>query len=384
MMQRRSPFSPKLSWLPRIRAWPVLCLGLGLASWTADARDVAGLYHVELPALEQSRASRERLTQAALRELLQRLTGRAGAAGENPVVEAAATQASSLVQAFGFREPSPEERAASGAQFVLQLDFDPGALQRLLKEAGLPVWGRERPETLLWLVLPAEPAMAEAPSSETAPADIVTAPHPGFLSPGDAPVLERQLQLAAQRRGLPLALPKDEPAERETLSLDALRMPVAESVEAVSLAYSADVLLAGELSRAGGGWTGRMHLLRGAELESWDVQAASESAALERILDGLGERLARRYALRQDAKAGALALRIGNVRNLADYAQLLRYLQSLSLVKRVAVREVRGYELRVELTTSADAAALSQLLALGQHLQVVTGAQDGLNYQWQP
>lgn len=333
-----------------------------LPSWSAE---LVQPYRVERTVTDQNPETRNRAARGALRELLQRLSGQVMSA-DHPSLGRAAN----LVQSFGFREPTPEERVLDTGLYVLQLDFEPKAVTRLLTEAGLPQWGRERPRTLFWLTQagPDKPVEFVGESGET--------------------LLLARLRRDAQRRGLPLVLPKNDAVDLAALSPAELEPLATERIMAASARYEADAILVGTVVPGPSGWNGRFSLIQGEAPLSWETHGPGVEAVLAQALDGLGERLAQQYAVAAGGSdGGPIVLRVSNVQTLSDYGQLLRYLQSLSLVRQVAVTGVEGSVLELSVGVQGDATALRQLLGLGAKLQPVLGTADEggvLQYQWVP
>lgn len=350
----------------------------------AFAAELTQPYRVERPVADQNPETRNRIAREGLRELLQRLSGHKP---DDAAVAGILGRAPNMVQSFGFREPTAEERALGAGLYVLQLDFEPNAVNRALRDAGLPQWGRERPRTMLWL---AEPAAGEQA--------------PGFLGESGDTLKLAHLRLAADRRGLPLILPRNDETDVAALSVSDIEPVMPEKVVAASQRYGADAILVGTLSQTNGAWTGHLALMQEPEPLVWDVSGASEDAVLAAALDGLGERLAEKYAVSaaQNASSGPIPLDVGNVRSVNDYGQVLRYLQSLSQVQQVAVLGVDGTVLHLRVTAVGDAESLRQLFALGSKLQPsnapanavlptgdastppVAPVPSGLDYQWVP
>jgi hypothetical protein len=163
---------------PLAAARPLACAAvvlLGLVGSVARAVPVPGLYEGTVPgvATESERAA---LANAALRQVVVRVTGRAGAAAD-PALAALYAGASRYVQTV---------RAVAGGQVAI--GFDAAAVDAALVRAGLPLWSRDRPVTLAVLVV-------ERPGQPPVLADLVDADE------------RRAVERAALLRGVPLAWP---------------------------------------------------------------------------------------------------------------------------------------------------------------------------------
>jgi len=84
--------------------------------------------------------------------------------------------------------------------------------------------------------------------------------------------------------------------------------------------------------------------------------------------------LAARYAPASTRSSSSLSLRIGGMDDLADYAGLLEYLRSLSLVRDVEVESLDGAVVRLRMVVRGDRELLGRIAALDGRLQPVAAA----------
>jgi hypothetical protein len=290
-----------------------------LLAWSAQAATVNNLYEASVP-IERGR---DAALQEALRTVLVRASGRRDAPNQ---LGAALTN------------PRQYMRFESTAAGTLTAGFDSGSVDKLLADAGLPIWGRERPSALIWL------RINEADGTSRWVTDV--------------PSLERDLVVrTAQARGLPIVWPRGE-AEEQSLA--------AASTDAASLLqmatrYGANAVLLGQARRDGlGGLRVRWTLASG-------DGAADAEGGLEEGVHLAADTFARAYA----ASGGALAdvrLEVSGVSDLNAYAETLNYLEGLTLVRAVAVEEVAGDVMRFKLTVRGNAQTLTRAIALGNRL----------------
>jgi hypothetical protein len=135
----------------------------------------------------------------ALGEVLIRVTGQR-AAPELPAFADLLAAAPSLVQQFRyeFQDRVDEVTGRPRRELQLSVRFDPRAVQRAAIERGVPVWGSERPATLVWLAW--DDGRERGLMDESAPSNI-------------DPALVR----ASTRRGLPLVTPLMDLEDRSAL-----------------------------------------------------------------------------------------------------------------------------------------------------------------------
>src|SRR3569832_1673191 len=122
-------------------------LALLVAPRLLPAVEGTGLYEAEAPVMDQRAAARGDAARAALAEVLAKVTGDAGAA-RRPPFQPLLQQAEQWLQRYQYRATPGEPTAQS-----LVASFDREAVNQRIYEAGLPVWGSNRPQILLWLAV---------------------------------------------------------------------------------------------------------------------------------------------------------------------------------------------------------------------------------------
>ncbi|HHJ15400.1 MAG TPA: DUF2066 domain-containing protein [Gammaproteobacteria bacterium] len=326
-----------------------LILGLLLATG-AHAVRMDNLFQIEVDAAGRDRVARDAALQQALREVLVRVTGSAETVAD-PAAQALLKKPGRFVEQYRFR--SRPGHAGRPVQLRLWVQFDGVSLAREIRHAGLPYWGRERPDVLVWLAVDDRGQrflVSESTENEAAKA---------------------LLQAAAQR-GLPLTLPLMDLEDQRAVSFTDVWGGFTGSVRAASERYRPQVILLGRLerSRRGADWRAEWTLLGADDSRSWRTHADSLAAAVTQGMAGTGEVLASQYAV-VSADASLRALVVEDVRGLADYARVMRYLAALAPVETVQVKRVSGSEVEFDLQLSADARSLRQVIALGKLLQAV-------------
>ena len=117
-------------------------------------------------------------------------------------------------------------------------------------------------------------------------------------------------------------------------------------------------------------------------------QTAQGHGSLQDGINLAADTLAARYAPASSRGTSTLVLRVDGMDGLGAYAGLLDYLDSLSLVRDVAVEALEGGVLRLRLTMRGDRELLGRIAALdGRLLPAVQNAgtaAPGADFQFQP
>lgn len=340
------------------------------------AAEVQGLYQASVPvASRDDERVRQQAFTTAMRQVIVKLSGRTDAL-EQPDIRRALGSAQNYVEAWAYRAMpvavAPGEAGADAPGIALEVVFFESQLQELLDSAGIALWPRNRPDTLLWVV---EQDVNGRRS----------------LLAADSPVHAR-LQALAAERAMPLIVPILDLQDRLALRPDILWELDPAAIQGASSRYGTDSVL----------------VLRIMQLVSGDVIARAEHhlRGLVRELDALEQPLDPFLAGSIDLTARELAsnygvfvsaqqnfdtrvmLAVAGVDSAAAYAAVLRYLENLAVVKDIQPVQVDGGDLLLDVSTGGQLRQLIETLALDRRLQALQEpVRDGqifrLDYRWQ-
>ena len=263
---------------------------LSFFSLASHAEILTNLYQVREPVSSQSPEERTQATQKALETLVLRLTGDAKAA-QSPGLAEVRKDPQQIISQYGYDAGPPQS---------LQVDFDPVSTDRALRQAGLSLWGSNRPSILSWWL---------SDSAE------------GSTLVGDAQASAADLRRAAQHRGLPLRLPLGDLDEQIVATAANLEATDPAPLREVSDRYNADALLAVHAKEeTPGQWQAKWRLWLGDQREQGSAQGADQAALADAVLLAVSERLAPRFV----AKPGTSSEQLLQVQgmNLERYAAL--------------------------------------------------------------
>jgi len=322
-------------------------LGLLLASGPLHAALLNDLFQSEVDAAGRDAAARDAALQQALRDVLVRVTGSARSVGQAPARQLLA-QPGRFVEQYRFQEaPAP----AGGEQLRLWVQFDGVALARELRAAGLPYWGSERPDVLLWLAVDDRGRrylVSEGAESEGAYA----------------------VTRAARLHGLPVTLPLMDLEDQRAVQFTDVWGGFLGALEPASQRYRPQVILVGKLDRsgAGGSWRSGWNLLVAGTNQNWTGHADDMDSAVRQGIAQATEWLADQYAM-GDSRSSVRALVVEGIGGIEDYARVYRYLASLTPVDQVQVVRASEGEVQFDVTLNAQERSLLQVITLGRVLQ---------------
>ena len=319
-------------------------LALVIATPGALARDLSNLYSAEVEVTDRSPGELARGARAALAAVLVKLTGdRRAAAREG--VDALLGQASKLMFKYAYA-PHPE-----GPGLLLEAEFDEPALVAELNALGIPLWGRQRPDTVAFIII-----------DEAGQRSVLGGDEPGRRA-------EALLTRAAQR-GIPLLLPLMDIEETRHLAHAGDWNGIATTALALATRYGTTGVLVGYLRESAPGlWESNWRMQVGADASNWHDQGGIAALMLEGAADRLADTLASRYA---DpgllGSAESFAIDIEGLGSAADYARVVTYLDGLDAVTGLFVRSVEADRVHIEISARGGRAGLAQTIAFGRVL----------------
>ncbi|WP_331351533.1 DUF2066 domain-containing protein [Cellvibrio sp. UBA7671] len=376
----------------------VSSLIVALAS-AASAGQKVDIYRADTLVKTQSENERNAAARATFGEVVVRVSGQRSAL-DHPAIKAAQPGAQNYL--FGFTYKSSSEKiTADGKTFPavgLQLNYEPQAIEKLLRDSQLPLWPATRPKVLVWLV-------AKDPTGLRLVPDIADL---------------QAMQLQAQYRGLPLSFPKMDLEDSLSLTADDLWALDIEKIKTASLRYRADAILIGRYTPYSlgpippavvvdplaaetpseaiavsslasssaassvvvdgmtdvasapviqGPWLGDWQLLHASNDQSFVDETPEVKGLFVSAIDHAADYFANQYAIMPTNQGPqTIVLRIGNITSFGEFKQAQAYLDELAMVQRMEVVKVNAEGILVRLTTEGDVKLLMSTLALGRRL----------------
>ena len=325
---------------------------LAVVSWIgvaakADAATVAHLFEATVPLADRSEAGQAAALQEAMRQVLVRVTGQRSA-GYEPALTPLIDDARRYVQQF---------RVIGSNQFFV--GFDGARLERSIAATGQPIWGQQRPATLVWLA-----------TDEGGRRSIVEAQSDSEL--------KRVVERSATLRGVPLVWPGSASGQ----SFANIWNGSLESLRATAAEHEADAVLVGRASRSSGGWQVRWTLLYGEETSEW-------RGSIDEGVHGAADKFAGVFAAGGGQSDTAVVISVSGIADLSAYAQVTSYLESLTLIRALSVDELAGDTVVYRAQVRGDATRLARAIELGSRLAATQDGGDptlsaSLSYRYRP
>lgn len=324
----------------------------------AQAEVPPGLYEVQLPVAGQTPDDFKAAAREGLARVLTRLSGVSDWSGY-PAVTALLAHSERFVAQFSYETlPPPVDGTLPQAPFQLELQFNPAAMDRLVRQSGLPVWPVNRPPVLVWWVL------QDGTTDYGSPVRRITREQD--------PAWFAAMEAAARDRGVPLQWPLNDLDDRIALEADALWQLDETAIREASARYGSTWVVAGRFARdSDGRWLGNWVLLGEGFPQLIEVQADTEATAVATLMALVADALAQRYAVVAQADTGnSVGVVIEGVERFADHMASRRLLESLAAVAAVQPQAIDGDRVYYRLDLRGDRAALEDELALRREVEL--------------
>lgn len=344
---------------------------------SANATTLTNLYEVSIPVFSQSNQERKKATAKAFEELLIRVTGKRDVLGLASS-QALLSNSRSFVRSFRYEVLPPPEVfepieakdlvlpdtdqvlvTAENAEQVeeelptqqIVVSFDEKAVKNSLWKNKLPVWGKTRPSTLLWLAIQYHEQRKMLDASESTEILALLKQH-------------------AEKRGVPIIYPSLDSTDQARVNVTDVWGEFKNPVNDASSRYQADAIISANLMLDQAGvWQTRWNLYQAGDESSWKLSAPHLNVIIFESIDRLANSLAERYAQVSSGEDDSrFLIHIRDVSNLSDYEKINRYLSSLSVVKHAELAQIQNDELVYELELRSNPKALKQAIALGKTL----------------
>jgi len=325
---------------------------LALSSFTHSyAAIVEGLYESEVIVPNQGRKARSQAMSTALAEVFSKVSGKPDAMNTPGLAEAILKPAL-YVQQYRYKKLQQQSRDASVRQELIWFRFDEGAINAVLRQNSVPVWGKTRPATLIWLALE---------------------DGGGRYLLGGENLLDIQDMLASEARrfGVKLIVPLLDLEDQMALRFADVWGNFQEAISNASTRYQADAILVGRavVSRDNE-WEIKWVLYENGQATTWGVQSMEVEDVISSGIIGTLEILASRFnSIFATGNEGSVRITITDVKTLQGFARVSRYLKSLEQVTNIQPSSLKVDQISFDLELRGNAQGLAQTIALGNTLR---------------
>lgn len=334
---------------------------------------VEELFTIEMAVADQTTAVRLEAFGEAFKLVVIKVSGSDDAL-KSPSFSRPMQSSARYVKQFTYinRKDENSESFDSG-QLFLKIDFNQQLVEGLLRENNFPVWGQERPGSLLVVSY-----------------DVNETIH--LVSGDSTPEIIELLDEAALKLGVPVLFPLMDLEDIALVSIADIVSRQYENIDILAERYEPDALVIGQIvGRSGQGWHGDWEVRFAEQVFKWKYRGSSRQQVVDQAMKHLARVLALEYALEDHRRVEQVLLM--SVSSMPKFNQLIsvqRYLESLSVVDSIRVALISDDVVTFQLKLRNDAEDLQRLIELGEVLEQLdlpfVNAQDDrqviLNYSY--
>ncbi|MDR3492348.1 MAG: DUF2066 domain-containing protein [Gammaproteobacteria bacterium] len=360
-------FYSTFRWMMRDLPVYILALLLLLAPTFASAVRVNSIYKAEVPVATQSAKDKALAIPIGLEQVFIKVSGNQQVLENSPSLQTALTHAETVAKAFNYATTGNNTKNPS---YILTIHYDPDVVNKMLSDAGAPVWSQNRPLLLAWIV------------SETANSP------PDLVDGSSVSEVQTLLKKSARTRGLAIILPLMDVTELTQVSVDDVVKKKVKSLQQAALRYASNGLILGHIVKKNAEYIGDWTLVLGDDLQSWTITGNSLAEVMTGATNNIADVLATRYAASgANEVQSQITLKIRDVKQQADLLRLMKYLQHLTSVAEVQMTSVVGDEITIDVSLRGSKDAFVQATGLAKNLVSLPSTNDEddvLFYKWTP
>jgi hypothetical protein len=333
---------------------------------------VEDLFTVELPVADQTTSLRLESFSEAFRRVVVKASGSDDAL-RSPAFKRPIESSARYVKQFRYINRSLPDEEFDGGRLFLQIDFDQQSIESLLRDNNFPVWGRERPSSLLVISYDVNENIK-------------------LVSDDSTPELIESLDQAATQHAVPVLFPLMDLQDIALVNISDIVSREYSSIDTMAGRYSPDALLVGQVvGRSGKGWHGDWEVRFADQIFKWKFEASSKKAVVDQVIKHLARILALEYALEDHRRVEqSLLLSVSSMDGIRNLIAVEVYLKSLNVVDSVRVAMINKDVITYRLKLRNDVSDLQRLIEFGEVLeqenfpQVSTQGDDQiiLNYSY--
>ena len=334
------------------KVFALLAVLLGTLHLPAAAVTVEDLFTVELPVADQTTSLRLESFSEAFKQVIVKASG-SDEALRSPAFEQPIKGSARYVKQFRYitRNSLDDEEVEAG-RLYLRIDFNQQLIESLLRENNFPVWGRERPSSLLVISYDVNENIK-------------------LVADDSTPDLVEALDQAASVHAVPVLFPLMDLEDIALVKIGDIISRQYDSIDTMALRYAPDALLVGQIvGRSGEGWHGDWEVRFAEQIFKWNFKASSKQAVIDQVIKHLARILALEYALEDHRRVEqTLLLSVSALEGIDKLIAVQKYLKTLNVVDSVRVAMINKDVITYRLKLRNDAEDLQRLIEFGEVLE---------------
>ena len=334
------------------QVFALLALLLGPFHLPVEAATVEDLFTVELPVADQTTSLRLESFSEAFKRVIVKVSG-SDEALRSPAFKRPIEGSARYVKQFRYiSRSSPEDEEVEADRLYLRIDFNQQLIESLLRENNFPVWGRERPSSLLVISYDVNETIK-------------------LVADDSTPDLVEALDQAASIHAVPVLFPLMDLEDIALVKISDIVSRQYDNIDTMATRYAPDALLVGQIvGRSGEGWQGDWEVRFAEQIFKWKFKASSKQSVIDQVIRHLAKILALEYALEDHQRVEqSLLLSVSALDGIDNLIAVQKYLKSLNVVDSVRVAMINKDVITYRLKLRNNAEDLQRLIEFGEVLE---------------
>ncbi|WP_158968677.1 DUF2066 domain-containing protein [Paraglaciecola sp. L3A3] len=330
----------------------------------ANAAVIHDLFDTKIAVIDQSDNNQTNAFKQGLKQVLIKVRGKTDVL-KNPQIRKGIVGAKRLVHSYRYENEQ--------GQLYILISFDRERVENLIRNAGLPIWDKRRPDSIVWLAIQTSDSTSRA---------IVTA--------DSQPRLFAQLEVQAKTRAIQLVYPLWDLDDVQQLTVYDIWGGFSQQIARASERYgvksiisariypAAQVLSETEkqapLSLTSNIWYADWTTIESGKLLAGQVQSDSIEQLGIKLVDILADQLSDKYSIDLNnlhSSKRKVEIVINNINSLQDYVDVSVFLENLSVVNSASLIKQKGARATFELDLLGEFSDLQNAFSLDNKVKPI-------------
>jgi hypothetical protein len=240
----------------------------------------------------------------------------------------------------------------------LWLQYNATEVMDFLRTKALPIWGDQRALGVIWL------AVRDGSNQY-------------LLKAGDVSAIKQRVDALFVQRGVPAVWPNYDKSERREVNFADIWGGFNEPLRKASARYSNGPVIAANMAWNGREWNSDWSLLDDRGNGRWSVRGKDYAQVLAGGINQLIDTMGKQYAVLESQhgeRTVTALLEIDNVKSLAEFARVQKYLGGLQAVDTVKLVEIGSDRARFSLALRSQIESFISLLDTSSQLRAIVQA----------
>lgn len=334
-------------------------------NFNAAAAVIEGLFDSQVAVDNQSDTNRSRAFKLGMKQVLIKVHGSDDLL-KDQTIRKAISKVTPYIRAYSYETINTQ-------QFIT-INFEQDRIESLIRTAGFTIWGKRRPDTLIWLAV-----QSDSSTNKT------------FLTIDNQPSIYQSMLAQAEYRGIKLAFPLWDLSDVQSISVYDIWGGFTQRIVEASQRYGVQSVLSARVYKSEqalidesadeapanfkpGQWVVDWTSVEDGQILSGQLVVDTFQDLAPNLIDVLADQLAEKYAIDVDTlhlNQEKTKIIINNISSIDAYVNVLAFLENLSVVNHATLVNQNGTKATFELNLFGELSDLHNAFKLENKVRPV-------------